>query len=61
MCSSDFTLLRPLCVADVDIIFLPCGFSFLSFFFCLFSSANLSRRTLDVYHTSTYGVALVRI
>jgi len=31
----------------------------LSFF--LFSSPNLSRRTLDVYHTSTHGVALVRI
>ena len=30
-----------------------------SFFF--FSSPNLSRRTLDVYHTSTHGVALVQI
>ena len=43
------------------IIFLPCGF-----FFCLLSSfffsvPNLSRRKLDVYHTSTHGVALVRI
>jgi len=27
----------------------------------LFSSPNLSRRRLDVYHTSTYGVALVQI
>jgi len=27
----------------------------------LFSSPNLSRRKLDVYHTSTHGVALVRI
>jgi len=26
-----------------------------------FSSPNLSGRKLDVYHTSTYGVALVRI
>jgi len=35
---------------------------FLSFsFFCLFSSPNLSGRRLDVYHTSTYVVALVRI
>jgi len=35
---------------------------FLSFFFfCLFSSSNLSGRRLDVYHTSTHGVALVRI
>ena len=31
----------------------------LSFFF--FSSPILSRRRLDVYHTSTHGVALVRI
>jgi len=34
-------------------------FLLLSSFF--FSSPNLSRRSLDVYHTSTYGVALVRI
>ena len=26
-----------------------------------FSSPNLSRRRLDVYHTSAHGVALVRI
>jgi len=32
---------------------------FLSFF--LISSPNLSGRELDVYHTSTHGVALVRI
>jgi len=50
-------LLWPPCVADADIIFLPCSF-FLSFFY---SSTNLSRRRLDVYHTSTHGVALVRI
>jgi len=31
---------------------------FLSFFFFL---ANLSGQRLDVYHTSTHGVALVRI
>jgi len=31
------------------------------FFFYLFSSPNLSHRRLDVYHTSTHGVALVRI
>ena len=29
--------------------------------YLLFSSPNLSRRRLDVYHTSTHGVALVRI
>jgi len=28
--------------------------------FLLFSSPNLSRRRLDVYHTSTHGVALVQ-
>jgi len=28
---------------------------------CLFSSPNLSRRRLDVCHTFTHGVALVRI
>jgi len=41
------------------IIFLPCGF-FLSFLF-FNSSPNLSGRRSDVYHTSTHGVALVRI
>jgi len=33
---------------------------FLSIFY-RFSSPNLSCRRLDVYHTSTHGVALVRI
>ena len=32
-----------------------------SFFFFFYSSPNLSRRRLDAYHTSTHGVALVRI
>jgi len=32
-----------------------------SFFFLLFSSPNLSGLRLDVYHTSTHGVALVQI
>ena len=36
------------------IIFLPCGFSFLSSSF-FFSSPNLSSRRLDVCHTSTHG------
>ena len=31
------------------------------FFRSFFSSPNLSGRRLDVYHTSTHGVALVRI
>jgi len=40
------------------IIVLPCDlYLFLSFF----SSPNLSGRRLNVYHTSTHGVALVRI
>jgi len=34
---------------------------FLSIFFFFYSSSNLSGRRLDVYHTSTHGVALVRI
>jgi len=38
------------------IIFLPCNFYLL-----LFSPPNLSGRRLDVYHTLTHGVALVRI
>ena len=44
------------------IIFL--ALSFLSSIYLLssfFSSPNLSGRRLDVYHTSTHGVALVRI
>ena len=45
-------------VIGQTIIFLPCGY-YLSIFF--FSSPNLSGRRLDVYHTSTHGVALVRI
>jgi len=32
---------------------------FTLWFFLLFSSPNLSGRILDVYHTSTRGVALV--
>jgi len=44
------------------IIFLPCGFFLLSSSSIFFlSSPNLSGRRLDVYHTSTHGVALVRI
>jgi len=40
------------------IIFSPCGFLLSS---SSLSSPNLSRRRLDVCHTSTHGVALVRI
>jgi len=52
--------LWPPCIADVDIIFLPCDF-YLSSYFFFFSWPNLSGRWLDVYHTSTHGVALVHI
>ena len=34
---------------------------FLSIFLFFYSSPNLSRRRLGVYHTLTHGVALVRI
>jgi len=53
------TLLWPPCVADADIIFFPV----VSFFYLLlfYSWPNLNGRTLDVYHTSTHGVALGRI
>ena len=54
-------LLWPPCVADADIIFLPCGFFLSSIFFFFYSSPNLSGRRLDVYHTSTHAVVLVRI
>jgi len=53
-------LLWPPYVIGADIIFLPCGFFLLSSIY-LFSSPNLSGRRLDVYHTLTHGVALVRI
>jgi len=36
-------------------------FLLLSFFYLFLSSPNLSHRKLDVCHTSTHGVALVRI
>ena len=42
-------------VIGQTVIFLPCDF------YLLFSSPNLSGRRLDVYHTYTHGVALVRI
>ena len=49
------TLLWPPYVIG-GIIFLPCGF-FLLLCSIFFSSPNLSGHRLDVYHTSTYGVA----
>ena len=47
-------------VIGQTIIFLPFDF-YLLLLLLLFSSPNLSDRRLDVYHTSTNGVALVRI
>ena len=52
---------RPMEKGRQAIIFLPCGFFILSSIYLLFSSPNLSGRRLDVYHTLTHGVALVRI
>jgi len=43
------------------IIFLPCGFFYVLSSSFFFSSPNLSRHRLDVYHTSTHSVALARI
>jgi len=43
------------------IIFLPCGFFLLLPSIFLFPSPNPSGRRVDVYHTSTHGVALVQI
>ena len=52
-------LLWPPCIADVDIIFLFCVVS--SVYLLFISSPIISHRRLDVYHTSSHGVALVRI
>jgi len=48
--STSVSMLRSPYGIGQTIIFLPCGFFFLSFF----SSPNLSRRRLDVCHTSTW-------
>jgi len=69
MVSRHVDRLWPPYVRGQAIIFLSCGFFYLSvclsvylsILLLLFSSPNLSGRTLDVYHTSTHGVALVRI
>jgi len=44
-----------------DHYILPCDFFLLLSSSFFLSSPNLSGRRLDVYHTSTHGVALVRI
>jgi len=52
-------------ISDYDFIMAAlrsiCGHYIFVLWFLLFSSPNLSRQRLDVYHTSTHGVALVRI
>jgi len=52
-----YSFFWPPCVMGQAIIFVPCVSIFPSFF----SSPNLSGWRLDVYHTSTHSVALVRI
>jgi len=43
------------------IIFLPCGFFLLLSSIFFLSSPNLNGHRLDVYHSCTHGVALVRM
>jgi len=52
-------IMAALCNRADHYIFCPVISIFLSIFF--YSSPNLSGRRLDVYHTSTHGLALVRI
>ena len=56
---SGFCSLWAPCGIGQAIIFSCCGFYLLLLSF--FPSPNLSGRRLDVYHTSTHGVALVQI
>ena len=61
---SCFTILPVVMVAlcnRADHYIFALWFLISSVFFFLFSSPNLSGRRLDVYHTSTHGMALVRI
>jgi len=44
------------CIADAEIIFLPCVFFYLSFFLTLSQPSQI-----DVCRTCTHGVALVQI
>jgi len=55
------TLLFMAALCNGGIIFLPCDFYLSIYLSSFFSSPNLSGRRLDVCHTSTHGVALVRI
>ena len=57
----DLLVMADLCNRGA-IIFLPCDFYLLSIYLSIFfSSPNLSGHRLDLYHTSTHGVALARI
>ena len=53
-----FVLLRNISFIAMYLLWPPCNFCLLLFFN---SSPNLNGRKLDVYHTSTHGVALLRI
>jgi len=55
------TLLMVALCNTADHYIFPLWFLSIYLFLLLLSSPNLSRRGLDVYHTSTHGVALVRI
>ena len=54
-------IMAALCNRAGHYIFGPVVSSTFYLLLLLFSSANLSGRRVDVYHTSTHGVALVRI
>ena len=58
VCSSFLLLWSPYVIGRPYIYIHPVSFFFLLFFI---SSRNLSGQRLDVYHTSTHGVALLRI
>jgi len=60
--NNQMNLLWPPYVIGGPLYFCPVvSFYLISFSFYLFPSPNLSGHRLDVYHTSTHGVALVRI
>jgi len=54
-------MFRPLKIIMVALCNRADHYIFILWFLLIFSSPNLSRRRLDVCHTSTHGVALVRI
>jgi len=58
-CYLDHLLWSPYGIGQT--IIFSCCYLFFFFFFFLFFSPNFSRRRLAVCHTSTHGVALVRI